>query len=369
MAATAGIVAAGATVASAGASILKSTGGGDGGAAAGGQAADFRAQASQLWNDLKQPDFNKAPLQAQSWLQDYAPTNYTAQTGKLFQSSDDPTSIANENTALGQMQRLAQGGLQPADLIALQQIQGSQAGAASAQSLAVQDQLRARGLGGAGASEAAMLSANQGAANSANSLYNNAIQQAMSRQTAAITASANDASAIRGQDNTISQQMAANNNAFNTQTIGIQNAAAIAAMNNSNAAQAANQAGRQAVANNTVTTANQNVALQNQLAQQAFNNQSTQIAGQSSALNGQATLASQQQAADALKANAADQSLTAGLNGLGSIAKSFAPTNNNNGNNSSSPSWFSNLTGNGQPVPQTSPNDGVMVDTSTWGTG
>lgn len=265
------------------------------------------------------------------------------------------------------MQALAKGGLQPADLIALRQIQGSQGAAASSQSQAVQDQLRARGLGGAGASEAAMLSANQNAENSANGLYNNAMKAAMDRQTAAITSSANEAGAIRGQDNSISQQMAANNNAFNTQTIGIQNAAAISAMNNSNNAQAANLAGRQGVANSNVTTANANVALQNQQAQNAFNNQTTQISGQTNALNGQATLAGAQQAADALKANGADQSLTAGLNGLAGVAKTFAPTSPSTSSNS--PSWFSNLTGDGAPIPQTSNMPDEMVNTSTWGNG
>lgn len=365
---TAAGVAAAATVASAGASIIGGSGQSQANqqaAQSGQQAADYRQQAADLWNSLQQPVVNKTPLVGQNWLQDYTPVNYTPTTGQFYQSSDDPTSIANENLALSQMQALARGGLQPADLINLKQIQGAQAAAASSQSASAQDQLRARGLGGAGADEAAMLYANQGAANSTSSLYNNALQQAMARQTAAIQAAGNYASGIRGQDNSISQQMASNNNAFNSQAIAIQNAAAIAAMNNSNQAQAANLAGRQGVANSNSTTANANVALQNAQAQQAFNNQTTQITGQTNALNGQSTLASAQQAASALQAQGSQQSLTAGLNGLAGLAKTATPTPSPT---SSSPGWFSSLFGSNTPNTTTTaidPATGQTYQTST----
>lgn len=342
MAVTASVVGVVGTVATT-ASALSKSGSSSPGAADGQAAADYRQQASDLWNNLALPAQNTTPLEDQTWLQDYAPENYQAYTGQLTQSTDDPASIAAQQQALAQMQALAKGGLQPADIAALQQIQQQQAGTASSQSQAAQDAMRSRGLGGAGAAYAATLAANQGAANSANSLYNNAATTAMNRQLTAIGQAGSMASANRAQDNSISQQMASNANAFNTQVQQIRNAAAISAMNNSNQAQAANLAGRQQVANANVATTNQNVALSNQLAQNAFANQTTKIAGQSNALNAQSTLASANQAAANQQALGNSQQITAGLQGITSAAKGIDTAVANG----TTPGWYNNLFGSG----------------------
>lgn len=335
--------------------------------AAGQQAADLRQQASNLWTNLQLPTQNTTPLQGETWLQNYNPVNYTPYIGTESNVTDNPAMQAAQLQALSQTQALAKGGLQPADLIALQQIQQQQAGAATSQNQAAQDALRSRGEGGAGASYAATLAANQNAANSASTLYQNAATTAMNRQLTAIQAAAAQATTNRGQDDTISAQMAANNNAFNTQVQNLRTAAAQNAAANSNQAQAANLAGQQGVANSNVTTANQNVALQNQLAQNQFGNQTTQISGEANALGQQSTLASANQAALNQQTLGNDQQVTAGLQGIASAAKGFTtPTGTTTA--STTPSWFSNiLGGSGSPVPQTSEFDGQNVDTSTWG--
>lgn len=288
--------------------------------AAGDDATAIRQQITDLYNTLELPAQNTTPLQSNTWLQDYNPTSYTPTLPTQSFMSDDPAALAAQNQALQQMQQLAKGGLQPADLMALQQIQQQQAGAASSQNAATMANMQARGLGGAGATLAASLAGNQGAANTTNSLYSQAMQAAMARQVNAINSSATTAGGIRAQSDTVSQQMANMNNAFNEQIASIRNAAALNAQTQSNQAQASNLQGRQNVANQNVTTANQNVALENQLAQQQFLNQNTKIGGQVNGLVGQATNASAQQAALNNQALGQQNALNSSLSDLGKLA-------------------------------------------------
>lgn len=344
-----GVAAAiGATAAVAGSvsSIVKGSGSGATTAqadAAGDQALAYAREASDLYKNLKAPTFDRTPPQFQSWLQDFSPEVYDPYIGTNTNITDDPASLASEQKALEQLQSFARGGLQPADMIALEQIQRAQAGAATSNGAAAADQLRNRGLGGAGAEYAARLAANQGASNSTASLYDNAMKAAMDRQIAATNSGATLAGNIRNQNVSISKQMADISNAFNSQVQTIRNSAALNAQNTRNSAQAANLAGRQGVANANVTTGNQNIANQNQLNQQDFGNQSTITQGQSNALNRQQTLASANQAALNQQALGQEQAMTAGLNGLAGVAKSFAPATNTNTSGSGSGGSLSGL--------------------------
>lgn len=357
-------VGATAAVASAASSIAKGSGASSTQSAADAQGADANAlaqQASNLFANINTPNLNTTPLQDETWLQNFVPQTYTPWIGQATQIQDDPASAAAENAALGQMQQFAKGGLQPSDLLLLEQIQQQQANAGTSGSLAATNQLQTQGLGGSGASYAAQLAANQAAANSSQSLYANAAQAAMARQTAAINSAGTMAGNIRNQDVSISSQMAAINNAFNTQVQNLRTNAAANAASVNNAATAANLAGQQGVANTNVTTANQNVALQNSLMQQNFGNQTTLATDQANALNKQQTLASANQAALNTQALGQDQSTTAGLNGLASLAKSVAPTTSASGTSTPSglQTLWNSITGSG------SSNN---IDSGTWDT-
>lgn len=329
MAASTAIAAVGAGAATAGAvnSIVKGSGSGGTQAQAdaqGAQAEADRQQALGLWNGLNTPTLNTTPHEGQTWLQDFNPQTYDPYIGSVQNIQDSPQARADEMTSLGQLQQFAKGGLQPADMIALGQIQRQQAAAGSSAGAAAADALRARGAGGAGAEYAARLAGDQQAANSTSGLYDNAMKAAMDRQLQAVNQSGAAASAIRGQDVGISAQMAAINNNFNTQ---VQNLRTAAAQNNAttrNNAQAANLAGHQAVANSNVLTDNTNLDRVNALAQQDFGNQTTKLQGQTNSLNGLSTLASANQAALSKQALGQDQSTTAGLEGLAGVAKSVS---------------------------------------------
>ena len=111
---------------------------------AGLRAEQLAQQSVDLWSNLQTPTLDRTPLVAQKWLEDFKPETYDPYIGQLSQMSDDPAMKALQQTALDQYGQLAKGGLQPADLIALDQIQRAQAGAATSQSAAAADALMIR---------------------------------------------------------------------------------------------------------------------------------------------------------------------------------------------------------------------------------
>jgi hypothetical protein len=326
MAVTPAVIGATAAVAGTANSIAKGSGAGKTQSqanAAGQQAQDYAQQAFNLFQNLQTPTFNRTPMQTETWLQDYQPVGYDPYIGQVTRIQDSPQMRADQLAALAQEQALAKGGLQPADLIALEQIQQSQAGAASSQAASAADALRNRGLGGAGAEYASRLAANQNASNQASSLYDQAMQAAMNRQLQAIQQSGTMAGNIRTQDVGVSKTMADIQDQFNTEVQNIRNAAAQYTAQTQNAAQAANLAGRQGVANANVGINNQNLAYQNQLSQQDFANQTTKLTDEANALNRQQTLASANQAALNNQALGQENATQTGLTGLSNIASSI----------------------------------------------
>jgi hypothetical protein len=351
MAITGGIAAAVGGVAGAAKGLMGGGGGSGGGdSKAYDQAAEMRAQqAADLWNNIQTPTLNTTPYSGQTWLQDFVPQTYQPWTGQVSQIQDSPEMRMGQLQALAQEQALAKGGLQPTDLITLQQIQQQQAGAGTSQAATAADALRNRGLGGAGAEYAARLAANQGAENQGASLYDAAMKAAFDRQQQAITQSGTMAGNIRTGDVNVSTTMANINNQFNTELQNLRTNAAQWAAQAQNAAQSANLAGRQGVANQNVTIGNQNLDRVNQLLQQGFNNQTTKIAGQTNALNKQQTLASAEAAAASQRAAGADQSSLAGLSGLSNAATAAGKITNDQWQNSLLGSLF-----NGNNAPGTS---------------
>lgn len=349
MGVSAAVVGAGAAVASAASSISKGSSASSQADAAGNQATADQQQALALWQQLQAPTLPTTPYQGDTWLQNYVPETYNPYIGTFTQMTDDPTSLAAENAALGQEQQFAKGGLQPADLVALQEIQQQQAGAGSSAAAQAISQLQAQGEGGAGASEAAMLSANQGAANNTDSLYQSAFQQALQRQVAAVGSAGTLAGNIRTQNDNVSQTMASNANQFNTEVQNLQTAAAANTANVENLAQAANLTGQQTTANEDVQTANQNADLSRAIAQQNFGNQDTIVTGQANALAGAATTSDASQSALSQQALGDSQQTTASLTGLAAAAKALSPTTTTNANGTTSttggstPSWFSDI--------------------------
>lgn len=322
----AAIVGAAATAASAGSSIAK-------GASSGGgklTAAEFndynlRYLAEQLYDNpnAQPPTLSTTQYQPYSWLQDFTPQVVeNPYIGQVYQMSDDQASLDAQRQALAQEAQLARGGLTPTDMQNLASIQQQQMGAGQSAVASAQDQLRQRGLGGAGAEYAAMLQGNQGAANNAQQLYDSAFNTALQRQQTAIQNAGTMAGNIRQQSDSVSQQMAAINNNFNTQVANIRNAAANNAVNIRNAATAANLAGRQGVANENVDVANRNADLTRQIQQQQFNNQMQWISGKANAMNNQANYFGALDAAQAQQRYGAGQSLNQGLKSLGDLASS-----------------------------------------------
>lgn len=311
----------------------------------------LRQQESQLWGDLPLPDLKATPYQGYQWLQDYVPETYTPWEGQAYGFQDDQASLDAQRQSLGQLQEYAKGGLQPADIYALQNIgqQQTAAGTSAAQSAA--DQLRTRGLGGSGAEYAAQLAANQQSSNQSQNLYNSAFQAALNRQLTATTQSGTQAGNIRQQSDTVAKQMADINNAFNTQVQQLRTNAAMNSANVRNQAQAANLAGKQQVAQQNVDTGNRNLDLQNQIGQQQFNNQLQKLSGQTNALNNQATYAGQQANAAAQQALGNSNMVTNGLTNLASSAKMIG----DNWKGSDIANWFgSGSSGQAQAVPDNS---------------
>jgi len=325
---TAGIASAVGGVASAAKGIAGGGGASGKSDTAGQMDAAYRQIATQLYNNLQVPELDKSQYGGYSWLKDFVPETYDPWVGQAYQMSDDQQSLDAQRQSLGQLQDFAKGGLQPADLVALQQIQQQQAGAGSSAAATAADALRARGLGGSGAEYAARIGANQQAANSSQQLYDSAMQQALTRQLNAVTGAGNLAGNIRQQSDNVSQQMANINNTFNSQVQQLRTNAAINSANVRNSANAANLAGRQNTANQNVDTANRNTDLTRQLQQQTFNNQLQKIAGQANSLTGQANLAGAQQAAYAQQAYGNNQSITNGLQAIAGGAKQIGQNTN-----------------------------------------
>jgi hypothetical protein len=288
--------------------------------AAAAQAAQYRQNASDLWQDLQMPPQDTSNLMFQTWLQNYNPVAYEPYIGQVTQMHDDQASLDAQNQALAQLQALAKGGLQPADIVALQQIQQQQAAAESAAANQVQAQLQARGLGGSGAELAGRLAANQVAANNANQNYNAALQAAMTRQINAINNAGTLAGNIRGESGTISKNMADIANTFNTQVQKLRTDAAQNAAQIQNEAQKFNELGQQTVANNNVATANNNLQYHNNLAQTMFNDQVQKTQGAAGAIGQQATQSNAESAAYAQRAASDQQALNSGLSSLGDLA-------------------------------------------------
>jgi hypothetical protein len=324
MAGIAAGIGAAASVAGAGSSIAKGIGGGGSGKLTEAEFNDLglRYAGEQLWDDprFQAPSLSTTPYQGYTWLQDFVPQTYDPWIGQVYQMSDDTASLAAENQALAQEQQWAKGGLTPTDMQTLAQIEAQQAGANSSAIATAADQLRQRGLGGAGAEYAAMLQGNQNASNQAQQLYDSALQTALQRQLTATQNSGTLAGNIRQQSDTVSQQMAAINNAFNTEVQNLRTAAAQNAASVQNAAQAANLAGRQSVANENVGIANQNADLTRQIQQQNYNNQLQWLSGKTNAMNGVANYYGALDAAQGQQRQGASQSLTNGLNALTSLA-------------------------------------------------
>jgi hypothetical protein len=360
MAVTAGVVVAGAAVAGTVSNMTKSSGSsGSSSSDAAGQQAEANAQeASQLWDNLQTPSYDTSSPQFQTWLQNYVPETYDPYVGQMTQMQDDTASLGAENQSLAQLQALSKGGLSPSDQVALQQLESSQAGSASSQAASAADALRARGLGGSGAEYASKLAANQNAANSPSTVYDNALKSAMDRQLQATTQAGTLAGNIRQQSDSVSNQMASISNAFNTQVQQLRTQAAANAANVRNQAQAANLAGLQSTANANVATSNANLQNQNSLKQQQFQNQESIISGKTNALNAQTNQALAQQAAANQQALGDSQQTQASLNGLVSAGKMFMPTTTGTTSTSSTPSWWNNVFG--------SSSNSTSGETGTW---
>jgi hypothetical protein len=325
MGVTAGIAGAVGAVGSAAKSFAGAGGGGGGGGGTDQYTQLLRQQMAQNYQNVPLPDLsgaqNTAPYGTYTWLKDFVPEVYQPWIGQATQIQDSPEMRDAQLKTLGQMQGFTQGGLLPSDLQTLATIQQQQQGAASSQTQAVQDQLRQRGLAGSGAELAATLSANQGAANNAYALYNNALTDALNRQMSAIGQSNTMAGNIRSQDVGVSGQMAQIANNFNTQVQNLRTAAAANAAQTRNAAELQNEQGRQNIANQNVEIGNQNLDLYRQVAQQGFQNQMTKLGGMSNAINAQVQDLQASQAAAAQRQYGASQSFNAGLGQLQNLAK------------------------------------------------
>lgn len=316
-------IGAAASAASAGSSIAKGMGGS-------GKLTDaefndmmLRYAAEQLYDNpaARPPTLSTTPYGGYTWLQDYVPqTVDNPYIPVESQMSDDQASLDAQRQALAQLQQFARGGLTPTDMQNLAAIQQQAMGANQSAAATAADQLRQRGLGGAGAEYAAMLSGNQQTANTAQQLYDSAFTTALQRQQQAIQNAGTLAGNIRQQSDTVSKAMADINNQFNMNVANIRNTAAQNAVQIRNAAQAANLAGRQSVANQNVDTANRNADLTRQIQQQQFNNQLQWISGKANAMNNQANYFGALDAAQNQQQYGANQSLTAGLTGLTNLA-------------------------------------------------
>lgn len=295
------------------------SGGSSGANAAGQQAADYRQQASDLWNNLTLPNIQYQPYQNQVWQGDYTSSGYDPSIGSVTQVQDSPAARQAEVDSINQLSPFAKGGLTPSDIANLNQIQRTQLGAGASGAKGIISDLASRGQAGSGATEMAQLASDQGAADSSASSYTAAMQAAMSRQMDAIKAGVADNAALRGQDTSLSKQMADIANTFNSQTSAARNAAASFAASARNTAAAATTTGKQNVANTNTATGNTNITRQNEtIPQLNFTDAQAKIAGQSAALVGQSQQASAQQAA--LSQNAAGQEAS-GLNAVNAVSK------------------------------------------------
>lgn len=357
--AIAATVGAGASVAGAANSIFNG-GPGSTSNAYGQQAQNYAQQAADLYNNLNTPSFNTQPLQSEPLAGTYTPQTYAPYVGQVYQMSDDPAALASENQALTQMQGFTGNGLNPAELAALAPIQQAQAAAATSQGNTALAQLGAQGDAGAGAAYATQLAANQNAANSSQSLYNTALQNALTNQMNAINSSGSMASNIRGQSANISQAMAGINNQFNTEVQNLKTSAAANAANAYNQAAQYNITNQQNLAGTNTGIANTSQQYGNTLTQQGFANTLGKVSGQANALVGQENLANAEQSAAASQNLGQQQTISTGLNSLANYASTGSTTGNTNPYGTNSNNWMTNLSN------LTGSNSQNAVDSGTW---
>lgn len=111
----------------------------------------------------------------------------------------DPVAMAGQQRALGELQNIGREGYGVQDKAAIRDAMGEVSGEERGQRMALQDSMRARGLGNSGMSMAAQMAAQQGGANRASSAGANIAAAGRNRALQALTQSGALAGQMRGQ--------------------------------------------------------------------------------------------------------------------------------------------------------------------------
>ena len=193
--------------------------------------------------------------------------------------STDPRLQASQMAALETLGGLAEGGLSEADLAALEEARRSVEGAQTAREQAILQDMQQRGIGGAGAELAMKMASAQGAADRQNQASLDATQAAQMRALQALSAQADLAGSVRGQDFSEQAQIAAAQDAI--RQFNMQNQQRVQDQNVGmrNQAQQLNLAERQRLADSNVNQRNQQQMYNQGLAQQQFQNEIQKAGG------------------------------------------------------------------------------------------
>jgi hypothetical protein len=237
------------------------------------------------WDALQLPDIEKMRLNPEEYLSAgvISPEEYqliaTLNNTALENIQTDPRLRQDQMTALDQTRQRALEGFNDQDRAMLDQYMRQMTSTAQSQKQSILEDAARRGTGGSGASLAAALQGNQGAANAASS---QAMQQAAMRlqnQTQNSNLLAQLAGQIEGTDYSRAAEVARRKDAmdeFNQrlrQDVTSQNVAL------RNQAQAANLQNKQALMSQNTALRNQNQERNANLLQQDFANRTTKLGG------------------------------------------------------------------------------------------
>jgi Fe-S cluster biosynthesis and repair protein YggX len=259
--------------------------------------ARLQREMMNRYANLQLPDIEKMRLTPEELLSagEISPEEYQLMgllgDTRLAEVSTDPRLRQDQMAALAQTRERALSGFNAEDRALLDQYMRNLTSTAQSQKQSIIEDAARRGMAGSGASLAAALQGNQGAANAASQQAMQTAAMRLQNQNANTNLLAQLAGSIEGTDYQRAANVANRRDAiteFNQrlrQDIANQNVAA------RNQAQAANLANRQNLM--TANTQQRNMAQQynKQLEQQRFNNQMTQLQGMQGATNALANIA------------------------------------------------------------------------------
>lgn len=276
--------------------------------------------------DIEQQKLNLGLLQQQGSYTPDLEQSLALGPSAMEQVSTDPRLRQAQLQALEQISGVAQGGLTPADMAAIEQTRRTSEAQNQARQQAILQDMQQRGQGGSGAELIARLKGAQDVSDRASQANLETAQMAQQRALQAMGQQASLAGSIRGQEFGESSDVARARdliNQFNTQNqqnVGQRNVGA------KNTAQQQNLGERQRVADTNVGLLNQQQMANKALQQQQLQNQLNLAAARAGQFSGSATAADTRAGQQASMWTGLGQSIGQGILGTAATKKKTTET-------------------------------------------